>query len=491
MLDQQRTTLKKQRSISQRFLLLANLSACFFIFESQIFSQEEKNENNNSNESSSQTPTDAAMPQEINLDDQTSSQPQNHKTPAQKNTRKKVKKLKGTKPKSSKSAPATPAPVTMEASPDELNMTDADVMENEAGDAEDATWESYKDGGLTGSMKDVTDHIKVQDIVEPPSVYHYAAFGKPDPFRPVIRTKAVAFVPTAQDLEVPILSALQTVGIENMTILGIWQGSDGRKKAMITFAGGSPPYDGDTKGYVVKVGDPIGNRGGIVQAIKHDGMVVREFEVLADGTRHFKDATLPFNLQIKIPQPPQGSWIFKPGLPQPIRKFPENMTNAPTRPAPLDPNTIGIPQTMLDSVNRQQIPQAGSQRFSTPTRTPQNPTPPTSGMPPQGVPQPQFPATGQPGGNNLQQNTGTPPFGNSPGVTIQQGSASMNSQTSTMGAMGNMGAMGTTGTMGNTDPASLTGAANAGISATNSQNSQNLQTSSMPVPSTYEPPKPL
>ncbi len=224
---------------------------------------------------------------------------------------------KNLKPKTT--PPDKTIPPTGDVMPDTNPIDKAD--ESDATVASPETWESFRESDLTPSIEDISKGIKIEDIVEPPSEYHYAAFGKPDPFKPVTRRikQNNALVEAAtESVEVPILSTLQLVDLRTVMVLGIWQGAEGMRKAMVT--ANSPAVRNQS--FVVKSGDPIGNRGGVIQSIEFDHIKVNEFEILRDGTRQVNKRELPFYLSVKIPPENLGSWIFNPGTPTPVQKTP-------------------------------------------------------------------------------------------------------------------------------------------------------------------------
>lgn len=128
--------------------------------------------------------------------------------------------------------------------------------------------------------------ITVEDIVEPPADYQYAAFGRPDPFLPPIRAITAS-------LEVPIVSILQNYPTSELSVVGIWQTDSGERKALIL----TPKQEG----VVAAVGDSLGRLGGRVSKISDSDVTVREFSLSPDGTRKFDDVKL--NLGPLVPPP--------------------------------------------------------------------------------------------------------------------------------------------------------------------------------------------
>jgi len=145
--------------------------------------------------------------------------------------------------------------------------------------------------------RQVSGGVRVEDIVEPPSDYRYAAFSKADPFVPPMVTKRepkaiAAAAPANPDaLEIPIISPLQRYALSELNVIGIWQLSSGERKAMIMTPQGGGGGGGSSagQGIIVKVSDAIGNRGGKIQSIGDDFISAREFLLAPDGTRQYED----------------------------------------------------------------------------------------------------------------------------------------------------------------------------------------------------------
>jgi Tfp pilus assembly protein PilP len=182
-----------------------------------------------------------------------------------------------------------------------------DNIIKDAGEAE--TWDSYSDmqaGSVMG--EDVSDGVRVEDIVEPPSDYRYAAFGKPDPFVPPLLSRDNS----VDSLEIPIVSPLQQYSLSELSLVGIWQMPDGERKAMVlTVAKNKFP----SQGIIVKNGDPIANRGGKIIGIGEDYMTIREFSLTPDGTREFEDVQMFMGERQE--NAITGTITFAPGSPVP------------------------------------------------------------------------------------------------------------------------------------------------------------------------------
>lgn len=148
-------------------------------------------------------------------------------------------------------------------------------------------WESYDSENSASVAQEVTRGVRVEDIVEPPSDFRFAAFGKPDPFIPPLMARELsADVGTTVDpLEIPIVSPLQRLPLASLSVVGIWELATGERKAMIM----GRDVSGAQQGIIVKNGDPVGNKGGKILSIADDFLTVREFTLAPDGTRQYDD----------------------------------------------------------------------------------------------------------------------------------------------------------------------------------------------------------
>lgn len=195
---------------------------------------------------------------------------------------------------------------TAKKSPDQASPPD-----DSAGVDHEVVWDSYSDLGKNPSVaRDVTNGVRVEDIVEPPSDYRYAAFGKADPFVPPL----LAYTedePGPGALEIPLVSPLQRYELEQLKVVGIWQLKSGERKAMVM----APSDEGGTGasgvGIIVKNGDLIGKRGGKILGIGEDYVNVREFSLAPDGSRRFEDRQMFMGK--RADEDLAGKIRFKPG----------------------------------------------------------------------------------------------------------------------------------------------------------------------------------
>ncbi len=155
--------------------------------------------------------------------------------------------------------------------------------------AEEQAWDSsigYEDASRIAL--DVTNGIRIKDIVQPSAEYHFASFGRPDPFLPQIRLNRKESKNLKESdpgyEEIQVTSILQKYSIADLVVVGIWSPKNAAKKALVSTPVG--------EGVVVQMGDSIGMKAGKVIAISDDSVSVREFEISFDGTRQFQDLKL-------------------------------------------------------------------------------------------------------------------------------------------------------------------------------------------------------
>lgn len=98
------------------------------------------------------------------------------------------------------------------------------------------------------------------------AVYHYNPGGRIDPFKPFVDTEAAA-KKKAEKTKVLPLNPLQRLGVEQFKLVGIIEGSRGRR-AMVQDASG--------KFYVLVQGTHIGLNQGRVAKILQDSVIVNE-----------------------------------------------------------------------------------------------------------------------------------------------------------------------------------------------------------------------
>lgn len=154
--------------------------------------------------------------------------------------------------------------------------------------------------------RELPANARVEDIVEPSADYHYAGFGKADPFQPPFAIKAI--VPDA--VEIPIISPLQRFPLKDLKLVGVWARSNSERKALVM----TPTMEG----IIVKIGDLVGGGGGKVISISESAVLVREFLIANDGTRQFSDVRLIFSDKTVsgARQEVSGSIVISPGAAQ-------------------------------------------------------------------------------------------------------------------------------------------------------------------------------
>jgi Tfp pilus assembly protein PilP len=216
-------------------------------------------------------------------------------------------------------------------SSDEDTDTDTDSSSDTEESSGDETWDSYSDLKSGGSVaEEITDGVRIEDIVEPPSDYQYAAFGKADPFVPPILSYEEDNV--AGSVEIPIVSPLQQFKLIDLKLVGVWQMSDGARKGMVITPTGNISV---AQGIIIQNGDPIGNKGGKIIGVGEDYITVREFMLAPDGTREFEDSQM--FMGSRTTDAVTGTITFKPGAKDPIVKLdlPEGLPGvAPTEGEP-------------------------------------------------------------------------------------------------------------------------------------------------------------
>lgn len=207
----------------------------------------------------------------------------------------------------------TPSDEVTAAAVDVVDLSDVDIEEVE----ED--WESTPDR----PAEDITRSIRIEDIVEPPSDYHYASFDRPNPFQapdlnivdrltdgadangaaagggiagdPATGSGAAAGK-LVYGAEIPMISALQNFALKDLRLKGIWQSDAMERRAIVM----TPKREG----IIVKLGDPIA--AGKILEINKEYLVVREYRIKADGAREYEDKEMYLG-----PAPLKGRGVIK------------------------------------------------------------------------------------------------------------------------------------------------------------------------------------
>ena len=189
--------------------------------------------------------------------------------------------------------------------------------------------------------KSVSKGVRVEDIIEPTSDYQYSASRRKNPFLPdvvlghdVKRKKELS----PNDVEIPIISPLQSVPVASLAVIGVWEGDDHILKAMI-----ETPTN---QGIEAKLGDPAGNSGGRIMSITPDSVIVREFFLRPDGTREYSDK--PIKMGGDTPptatDSPGERWVLRPGSSTPELDKGQPTGSIITTPPASVPS--GVPGTM-------------------------------------------------------------------------------------------------------------------------------------------------
>lgn len=159
-------------------------------------------------------------------------------------------------------------------------------------------WESSESDVLRHSVaEDLTGGVRVEDIVEPTAEYHFASFGKGDPFSPPPEqpkgSSSMIFRPaddaarlsSAATREEVLKSKLQRYKLDELKIVGMWRAEGESRKALILTPEG--------QGVTVQENDPI-TPGGKIARIEKDRLVVRMYSIDIDGTQKSRDEFLAF-----------------------------------------------------------------------------------------------------------------------------------------------------------------------------------------------------
>ena len=177
----------------------------------------------------------------------------------------------------------------------------------------------------------VSNGVRVEDIIEPSSEYQYSSGRKKNPFVPDIKVARRATVQkelSPNDVEIPIINPLQSFTVNQLGVIGVWEGDDHVWKALI-----QTPTN---QGIETKLGDPAGNSGGRIMSITPESVVVREFSVRTDGTREYRD--VPLYMGSDNPQHSNGSiggrLILRPGASTPEIESADDTSQIVTTPPP-------------------------------------------------------------------------------------------------------------------------------------------------------------
>jgi hypothetical protein len=230
-------------------------------------------------------------------------------------------------PKASLEEPASPAPIA------------------------ERLWESVPEGKDPNSLvaDDLTDGVRVENIVEPTAEYHFASFGKPDPFAPPPSMRSSGLVEGFDEVGVSgpqrkeeiLTHQLQAVNLDQVTIAGIWRDEDNTAHALLVTPSG--------KGFTVKENDPL-SPGGVISRIDKDRILVKRYRLEEDGSQTYRETSLAFNSSKKKSSGLDGKIVFDPGK-DPVFVGPEELLPASqpaslpasSNPAPPPPPAAPIP----------------------------------------------------------------------------------------------------------------------------------------------------
>lgn len=138
-----------------------------------------------------------------------------------------------------------------------------------------------KEANVEKSTEDVKTDPKSNT---PPRLPYKYLNSKLDPFKPWVEKKVTG--------ETEIIDPLQKVDLKDMTLVGTILGND--PVAMVTLPGSASLGTSGTAGgglesrnetFMVRIGEPVGNRRGKLIAIAQDHIVVRELAASKDGLK--------------------------------------------------------------------------------------------------------------------------------------------------------------------------------------------------------------
>lgn len=236
--------------------------------------------------------------------------------------------------------------------PEDLEVIDL----NESLDEQSEKWDSAKTRYPSAATP-----VTIENIVEPSGEYHYASFGKPNPFMPpqikvdeemadedmiskpasdissipVVSAPTVPVLPNVSaaanstaSQEIPVVSTLQKYPMARLELKGVWQLDTGDKRAIVM----TP----NKEGVIIKVNDPIA--AGKVIEIQKDHIVVRQYRLRDDGVREFSDE----NLYLGDAKRKEKTFVRL--LPGKEPEFTPEEAKAPTTPVPLNtPKSLVAP----------------------------------------------------------------------------------------------------------------------------------------------------
>ena len=194
----------------------------------------------------------------------------------------------------------------------EVDIIDLNQIKVEEASPPAGALDLHEDSGF----EDLTHTIHIEEILEPPMDYHYAAFGRVNPFQSPALNVAGAFnkggkmgdtegeaqaAGAVSGSEIPIVNPLQGYAINDLEVKGIWQQGSGEWRAIVM----TPRKEG----IIVKVGDPISS--GKVLLIDRNKLSARQYQIRTDGAREYHDEEM--YLSPTLAPKVQGKVILRPG----------------------------------------------------------------------------------------------------------------------------------------------------------------------------------
>lgn len=156
-----------------------------------------------------------------------------------------------------------------------------------------------------GQKTDAKRDLRVQNIEEPRAEYNFNPLGEADPFKVPLNS-----VVRELDKTTKRFSFLQDFPTNQIKVIGTL-GKEGDRKAVL-----SAP---NSRSKTVQVGHPIGKSNGYVIAILNEGVRIKEFTFLSDGSKKSRIVELKMEEQddkssssgAAAPPPEPSSDVFK------------------------------------------------------------------------------------------------------------------------------------------------------------------------------------
>lgn len=141
---------------------------------------------------------------------------------------------------------------------------------------------------LSAQQTQDPQHQKRPQWINPPE-FIYSARGKPDPFRPIIQSQPAEDSKSEESKR--LLSPLEKVQPSQLDLVGILNqgGNPDQNQALVELP--------DGKGYILRIGVPIGTNQGKVTAITRETVVIQETLTTIFGKEKKVDTILKLHKQ--------------------------------------------------------------------------------------------------------------------------------------------------------------------------------------------------